>query len=204
MKKQVILHPLLLALFPASYLFGTFHQYLQLSMTVRPVIVCLSCVCAAWVATTMLMRDKKRAAIVVSLLTLAFFSYQAVSEAIGSFLSPGRAEMASGHMIIAGCFTLALAGGAACWKLRGYLNELTYVLNVIGTILVATPLVSFGIQQLLAGPVKTLSSGHASFEAVVGKPLHPDKTPDIYYIVLDGYGREDYLRDNYKFDNAET
>ena len=35
-------------------------------------------------------------------------------------------------------------------------------------------------------------------------PAPGDDLPDIYYIVLDGYGREDILDEYYKFDNSEV
>ena len=38
---------------------------------------------------------------------------------------------------------------------------------------------------------------------IVAQPIIPDVRPDVYYIVLDGYGREDVLQELYGFENRE-
>lgn len=65
----------------------------------------------------------------------------------------------------------------------------------------------FALVMLLLTAFKGTGESSGSDEVIVKEPvdIHPDTTnlPDIYYIVVDAYGRDDILKDLYGYDNEE-
>jgi hypothetical protein len=203
MKKQVIIHPFLFALFPALFLFGTNSKFVDFPVVFRPALLSLAVVSIAWMALTAAVRAKRQAAIAVSLTVLGVFSFQAVSQALNSLASQqGIQGLSTGHQIIVGSLALTLAGTVLCLKLRKYLEEITYLMNVVGTVLVAVPLTTVAIEGLVGSEVRELMPPRAAFEAALNESVKAARQPDIYYIILDGYGRADVLLDEYGFDNS--
>jgi hypothetical protein len=90
-----------------------------------------------------------------------------------------------------------LAALAIWWASRKSLNPmaLTYPLNLIGLFLLALPLVQL-ISFLLQSRASQTEDTSVLNLKVSGQP------PDIYYIILDGYGREDVLQDQFGYDNS--
>jgi hypothetical protein len=82
------------------------------------------------------------------------------------------------------------------WK-YGVSSRLTPVLNALGFLLMIVTLTQIVVWK-----------ARSPFKPVVESPAFPDPaqsssdSPDIYYIVLDGYGRSDYLQENFNFDNS--
>lgn len=204
MKKQVVIHPFLFALFPALFLFGSNNKFFELSVVFRPALLSLAVVSIAWAALSAVLRDKRQSAIPVSIAVLGLFSFQAVSDALTNLASEqGIQGLSTGHQIIVGCLALALAGALLCLKLKKYLDPITYLMNVVGTILVAVPLTTVAIDRLVGGEVREMMPPRDAFEAALNEPITAGERPDIYYIVTDGYGRADVLLDEYGFDNSE-
>lgn len=85
------------------------------------------------------------------------------------------------------------------WEKLSMRDMVTLFLNATSVVLIIFPLwTTAGI--LLRGTedvkmVKTIQSG---FEVSLNKT----STPDIYIIIVDGYGREDFLQDVYGYDNS--
>ena len=203
MQKQIIIHPFLFALFPALFLFGTNSKFVDFSVVLRPALLTLVVVSLAWMLLTVAVGAKRQAAIAVSLTVLGLFSFQAVSQAINSLASQQGIEgLSTGHQIILGSLALTVAGTVLCLKMRKYLEEITYLMNVVGTVLVAVPLTTVAIERLVGGEVRELMPPRAAFEAALNAPVDTAERPDIYYIILDGYGRADVLAEEYGFDNS--
>lgn len=81
-------------------------------------------------------------------------------------------------------------------------HHITYSLNAASSIFILLIVFGFLKQASVLSPADipqlTWKSKPAPF-----MPTMPDDLPDIYYIVLDGYGRSDILSDYYGYDNSE-
>ena len=73
------------------------------------------------------------------------------------------------------------------------------ILNAIGLGALLLPLLSLGTFFLRAG---TDDGRAARIPAVVLRPPAAEPAPDIYYIILDGYSRSDYMADPIGLDNS--
>jgi hypothetical protein len=203
MNKQVILHPFLFALFPSFFLFGANNGFFEFSAVLRPAVLTLVVVCVVWLASSAIVRDMRQTAIAISLTVLGLFSFQAVSDTLGQVGSKqGIQSVSTAHQIIVGSLIFALGGTVLCIRLRKYLDQITYLMNVVGTILVAVPLMTVTIDRLVGHEARKLIPDRKAFEAALDLPVNPAERPDIYYIVLDGYGRADFLREEFDFDNS--
>lgn len=203
MNKQVILHPFLFALFPAFFLFGANDGFFEFSAVLRPAALTLAVVSIVWVASFAIVRDKRQSAIAISLTVLGLFSFQAVSDTLSQVGSKqGIQTVSTAHQIIVGSLIFALGGSVLCIRLKKYLDQITYLMNVVGTILVAVPMMTVTIGRLVGHEAAKLIPDRKAFEAILDLPVNPAERPDIYYIVLDGYGRADFLREEFDFDNS--
>jgi hypothetical protein len=74
----------------------------------------------------------------------------------------------------------------------------TYILNVIGLFLLILPVV-----QLISFTMQSRISRAAENDTSALNLEVPSQPPDIYYIILDGYGRSDVLKNEYGYDNSD-
>lgn len=105
-------------------------------------------------------------------------------------------------LVVALCAILA-AGVFFAARYRGRLKNLTRVLNVVAVTLLALVVVN-----LLTGTPRrdvSIRADEVRSAARGGRAEQVDLSslPDIYYIILDEYGSESFLRDSYSFDNSE-
>jgi hypothetical protein len=75
-------------------------------------------------------------------------------------------------------------------------------MNVVSIFLVASPLFQVGLGLFGAWSLQAAIPDRTEFYAdTLPKDAAPG--PDIYYLVLDGYARQDVLRDYFDYDNTE-
>ncbi len=148
------------------------------------------------------LREWQRAALVTTILLVLFFSY-------GHIYSYLKGVTVSGiylfrHRSLAPLW-IVLAGLGVWWASRKRLDTQKYteVLNIIGITLLVFPAVQVGSglwKQWRAWSELTRTAP----VTILGDTVSGDQDrPDIYYIILDAYGRADVLRELYRYDNSE-
>lgn len=143
----------------------------------------------------LLLKDGLRAALVASVILVLFFTYGHVYAFLEPLqplgFSPGR------HRFLLPLWLLLFVSGIR-WALRRRdLSGLTQGLNTISAVVLLFPLAQialFGLRSLQASQV--VQAQQAPFELQL-----PQDPPDIYYIVLDAYARDDILRQDLGLDN---
>jgi len=200
MRKPMVIHPFLFAIFPVVFLIS--HNVTQVSLreAIRPTLVIIGASCLMWLVLSWLLKDTRKGAILVSSLLLLFFSHGHLYTIIkaqgwsvaGIVISGKHKYIFLLAAVIFGSVTYAVA------RSRSDLHRLTAALNVVAAFLVAIP-ASTAIYSIAARP-------EISVQTRVNNSPHPIKPggrPDIYYIILDSYGRADVLQDVYQYDNSE-
>lgn len=195
-QKQVILHPILCAVYPAVFLYSANAKVFDFSILLAPVVTLVAAAALAWFLLARLMDDSKLAAVFTSMPLIAFFSYGAIEQAARSSGS------GTWTLLVSGCVALVFAAALAMLKWRQYLDQATYIFNIVSLILAAAPLFQIGMWNVGALSARELLPDRAAFEANPISGRAPANAPDIYYFVLDGYGRDDVLRSDYAFDNT--
>lgn len=147
----------------------------------RPLAVTVGITFAIWTIATLALRDLRRGAIVASTLTALLF----VAAPLEAFLGPWPTF---------GLYLLAaiLAG----WKWK---RSPTFFFNVTGLVLAA--MVAFQIGYRLNRAYQALSEIHVAKAERGGTKA--TQTPDIFYIILDAYGRSDAIKHYIGYDNSE-
>ncbi len=95
---------------------------------------------------------------------------------------------------------VAWAGLSLISKGPGKMRFLAVLFTFTSTLLAIFPMVVVG-RLFLELPLSAYRAPVAGGPEI--GPSASAQKPDIYYIVLDGYGRDDILRDYYSFDNSE-
>lgn len=155
---------------------------LSLAGALWPLVAGTAVVLLGWVTLAWMVGDGRAAALSITVLAIATLSYPNVTrlaEAIG--LGPAWLYL----LIIVICFGLLHTTRLA--------SELTVFVNVLLSIVA----IAFAVQ---------IAWSELRRSTVVAPPLEAEGSPgagrpDVYVLVLDGYGRSDVLRDIYGFDN---
>lgn len=198
MLKKIPLYPLLFALF--SVLSLTAHNIGQIFIgeMMRPLAFSLALAGILFWILHRLLRDPHRAALASASLLFLFFSYGQVYSAF-----EGQTVVGIGlfrHRILFPLFCL-LGIFVVVWILRKIKHpaSLTYWLNLVSIFLLVYPSLSI-VSTLLQQAVSDASSKNSP---AISEGNANAATRDVYYIILDGYGRQDVLQREYGFDNTE-
>lgn len=214
------LHPLAFALFPLLSLYAANSAEVRLADLLRPALVVLAATLALWAVFQAAARRSngggRKAAVLVSAFLLLFFFYdgllrfvEPVVTEILIVLVPTRVAHINPHRYLVPLWGAGAASAAVvCLRSRRGFQTLTTVLNAAGLVLVALPLFTIAARSAAAAR-HSRPTTRTPLSAV--RPVVPAKTmdrpagrpavPDIYYIVLDAYGRQDVLRAFYGHDN---
>ncbi len=144
---------------------------------------------------TAVLRNVQRAALVTLLISSLLLSYGHLVNLLSKvFAAPDNAYILHGIVLA----VAALAVLAVIFRAGG--GHLTRALNVVSTLLVV-------FQVISALPYYLTMAVHANAEGETAEVMLPITLPgeqrDVYFILLDNYGREDFLSTKVNFDNSE-
>jgi hypothetical protein len=207
----------LIALIPLLSAFETNVQEVTGRELVVPILVTLSLTIGLWALAAWVLHDLARGALVASAAVFCFFNFGVVDNFLGRLTGAGSAEMSlwrSVAVLVVGVGVLV----GVLWallrrpKLLGGLTPLLngfaalVVLALLGLLTSETILASRGNEADAARPIAYARPGEGTGPetgAVVPTTPNPPRRPDIYYIILDGYGRGDVLESEYDYDNSD-
>lgn len=190
----------LLSSFPVLFLFGQNSNALRPNDVLRPLVVANALALCLWLATGVLSRKWAESAALSSLAVLFLLSYGHAYDWIKSLGATGAAIGRHRFLLPMGLLILILC---AVYLYRTSRRPLwtSAFLNVIGLTLVLLPMAAIaqaGLAQQQRVEVTILDDGGA--ELVI--PALSGEQPDIYYIILDAYARQDLLLGIYDYDNS--
>lgn len=195
MIRNRVFHPLLFALYPIAALLAFNIDWLRPSNAARATLLSVLGTLFLLILLARLTRNWHRAGLLTSLAVITFFSYGHLYEgmkAMGLGASLGR------HRFLAPLF-LALAVFLFYWILRRVRRPeaATSILNIVAAVTLVLPFLTLG-----RWAYASLTGGLPVQESPSTLQLpEGERPPDIYYIIVDGYAREDTLRQVYEYDN---
>lgn len=201
--KRFAVHPFIIALFPVLFLYDRNAGHFPLGAVVRPAVISLGMAIAMWLVLLAISRNAKKAALAASLFLALFFSYgHLVNLAGGAGFSVAGARVALSHLFIPVMAAMFLVGAYFAVRTRRDLSNITAVLNYASLCLVALPTSSIVTHEIKAAFAPTYDARELDEGAAEIPTKSPSPPPNIYYIILDGYGRGDRLKEFYGFDNS--
>jgi len=196
--QRYLLHPFLFGLYPVLYQLAVNISEISIDHGYRPLAVSLFAVVLLLLSFRFIYRDWTKAALAATVLLILFYSYGHVYIALKGItlggMYPFRHRTLAPVWVALACF--------AIWRMfgkKGNLATLTSMFNTAGLFLLIMP-----VYQLVSHPFQTRISESASKRNAQMLALQADgNQPDIYYIILDGYGRSDVLKNVYGYDNSD-
>lgn len=199
MKDRIIrsayLHPVVFAIYPILFLFSSNMNILSLVDILRPLILVTGGAIILFLILKLILGDDHRSSGLVSVFLIFFFSYGHIR-----FLLPDLRWHIGSFVLYPNTVLIPLWGAVLLivafliFRMRNKQANLSYFLNVSGIILICVSLITI-LPSVLGGSNNTEDS----------KPLDINEgitqKPDIYYIILDGYGGNDILKERFGFDN---
>jgi len=197
MKKLSLIHPFVFSLFPVFFLYAKNANQVAFQDIILPlVIVTVSAVLISFLFFQ-LFKEIHKSTIMTSALILFFFSFGHLTGIVEPSNISGNGETSSLEYYILGLGVLILL--SLTWLLltiKKDMSKISSILFVISACLFLFQIIPIANRVLNSNPEPVLAQTEIT-------PVHPQKTyPDIYYIILDGYGRNDILKDIYHYDNS--
>ena len=189
------LHPFLFAIYPILALLGVNVSEVETASGWRPLLLS---VFAAGLLTLILyaiLRDWKRAALLSTVVLILFYSYGHVYILLKG-VNLGGFYLFRHRTLIP--LWIALGVFLLWWVSRKsfHVQTATYTLNLLGLFLLILPVFQL-TSYLLQNHSSQTEANISTLSLQAG-----DNPPDIYYIILDGYGRADVLKNEYGYDNS--
>ena len=198
MRRPLVIHPFLFALLPVLFLFSHNVEQLSPRVMLAPALVLVAGAFMMWSLLSLILRDWRRAGLVVTLALLLFFTYGHVSHLAVSPTWTDSGGLRHRHLLAIWAGLFALGVYASRWA-RGGLPALTRFLNVAAVVSVAIPLAGIATYEAKSALAPD-RSGALRAETEAAKPA--GELPHVYYIILDEYGGDEILREMYDLDNG--
>ena len=194
---DLLWHPVLWGIFPVLALYAYNITEIKLTEAERSFIIAFCMALILLLVLRLIIREWHRAAAISLLVLLAFFSYGHVYQFLEG-ISP--AGLAIGRHRILVPIYLAVFSIAGWWiaRRKGDLRVMTRALNVAALTALILPVLQISlyiVREANAGIPET------SAELQILQSSGNKSPPDIYYIILDAYSRDDILEEFYQYDN---
>jgi len=199
MKKPFIIHPFLFAIFPILFLFShNIDRAVSFSETLLPVAIALGFTLLLVLLSRLILRDNKKAGIIVSIFLVLFFSYGHVHDMMWGRLFIGK------HRYLLPTWGILFACGAYFTiRTRRDLRNFTSILDIVAFSLVVVSLLNIGVYEFKTRGAWQYSRSTEDRETNTTDLGDAATLRDIYYIILDGYASSSTLKAIYGYDNHE-
>jgi hypothetical protein len=191
-------YPFLLACYPALSLLQVNFQEVDPRVVIRPLLASVLFTAAIFMITFAITRRIHQSAAFTALCLILFFSYGHIYNMFSAQVMEGFFLGRHRWLIISYLILFLVITWLIFTKMKDGL-QITKVINPISLVLVALPVIqilSIGVKQSNSAVVLPRQERMEVESSATGEK------PDIYYIILDMYTREDSLKQDFNFDNS--
>lgn len=181
-----------------------------MSAIIFPIFISIICTSSLWLILSLILSDGSKTAALVSFFVLLFFSYghfygliklQLKNLLLNTFgkglIAPEKAFLIFwGIIFILGTWFILI-------KVRRVSKQFTSLLNITAIFLIIIPIFEIGTYEVRAGTIQPKLDYETTSETARGGWGKETTPPDIYYIILDAYGRADILEEVYHHENDQ-
>lgn len=195
-KLTVAVHPILIGLYPILALLAGNLDQVRPAAALRAGLFSLAFCLAMYGALKMILRDTAAPAVLSSFWLVLFYTYGHLYQATEGQALFGFVFGKHRYLLI---FWLVLfaCGSGLIFARRRRLGGLNPILNLASGLLLVFPLLQIGQFAIQAQAAAAVRSPQGTGAALAGAQAN---TPNIYYIILDGYTRADAMRERYGLD----
>ncbi len=201
-KRLVLLYPFLLAALPVFFLAS--RNEVPLHQVIGPLAIVLVATLLLSILLRLFIKDISKVAVILSVVLVIFFSS-------GHMINIIRAVpidipiVKFSHVMLFVMFLGTIGAIAFVWGILRYKGSLTQPMHYFGiavSFLVIFNVVNFALNTPRAMSVPVTKDVQNLNISDHSEPLGIE-LPDVYYIILDGYAREDVLNEVHGFDNND-
>lgn len=189
-------YPILLSIYPVLTLFSTNTYQVSIAVLFRPLVIFAIFSVLLFGGMRLIFREWHKAAFVTALILLFLTSFGHIENFLENKNVRGAPYYIFSGWLIVFVFLILLKNK---FKGRFVFSKLAPSINLMAIILLLYPIAK-GVQYYV------IRSSSPSSKYVEYQPLDissNEQTPDIYYIIPDGYARSDILQDAYDYNNSE-
>lgn len=196
MLKSRLLHPLLLCLYPVLLIYSENLDQIKPDNLLVPVFVCLGACTALACFFRLFCSRLENVTLLTSTYIFLFFSYGAFEKA----LNLGRSQPEFLHYLQPGFWGLALI--VLPFLILHPKTDPGPVATQFVNVIALSLMLMLGFNISTAWLSGKTHGRKAAVPTQTSTPLQAVARPDIYFIILDGYGRADILKELYSYDNG--
>jgi len=211
--QKSIFYPFLFAIFPIIYLYSINFVETPLFDVILPILISLSGTFVLLIITRLILKTWIKAGLVISLLLILSFSYGHLYELINTSIM-NEFEIGRHRYLMIEFFAIFIIGTIIIIRTKIKTNNSTIILNSIAITLIVITIPTFIFSdnseinldlENFISPNNNLFSNsfEISYELENLDQLKSPEKPDIYYILLDGYGGTMRMKEDLNFDNYE-
>lgn len=203
MKKYIIIHPFLFALFPILFLVSHNIEQASLSEILLPSAFVLGITFLLILLSNLFAKDIKKVAVIISIFIILFFSYGHIYDLIVDW-SVGSFEIGRHRYLLIIWGLILICSTYLTIRMRRDLQNLTSILNVVALSLIVISIFDIGVYHFQGRNTWTdRSENSKDLQNDTNNLKNISELPDIYYIILDGYASSSTLTEVYNFDNQD-
>jgi len=201
LKKSLVIHSFLFAITPILFLFSHNVEQVSLSEMFLPSAIVLGFTLLLVLLSRLIFRDIKKAAILISISLVLFFSYGHIYDLITDWHINSFTIGRHRYLMLAWGFLFTCSAYLTI-RTRRDLHNVTTTLNIVALSLVVIPLLNIGVYELKTKNTwQDTSKSMEGSETTTTNPGNGSAFRDIYYIILDGYASSATLKEVYGYDN---
>lgn len=198
MKRIPPVHPFLFVLWFIIFFWSANPDSVQsIGEVLVPWFVGSCLVLVLWIPLALLVANGKKAALSVSCATILLFSYNPLWMLLSGMKTSRGLHVA---LFLLWTVLLVLSLGLTL-RVRKHLPAITAIFNAVALFLLGISAVQIVTVGWRARAIVSAARQREATPQNVGRP-DVNNLPNIYYIILDGYARQDILAELYEYDNA--
>ena len=215
-KNPKIFHPFLIAFFPIIAVYSVNIGLIQLEQFILTTLLIVGSAFLFFLCLKRILKNRKKAALIVTLSFIIFFSFGHVYNMLNQ-ISIDDVDLGSNRILLPIFVILFVIGSFLIIKTKRTLDNATSIANTISVVLIFVIVVmvgieTFGCDECLIQQDTSWYFDFFSDEKIDFSSYFEDHSfsisesgslPNIYYIILDGYPRNDVLKKHVNFDNSE-
>ncbi len=198
---RIPFYPLLLGIYPVLYLWAANYYQVEPFVILSPLLISLGLTGLTSLVTWLAFRNLRKAAIVTGLFLALFFFYGHFFDMIAGWKVFGI--IVGRHLFVMLLWGLLFAAGVL-WTVRARsdLKTLTWGFNLVTSFLVVLTLLQLAFFSLYrASTAQTTADETPTAQSTSVVQVADPSSPDVYYILMDGYDRQDLLKQDIGLDN---
>jgi hypothetical protein len=202
-KYVLVFHPFIFAIYPVLELYFKVSSSASFSEVWRSFFVILLVLVICLLLVNRWLKDWDRTGFIVSLTIFGLLYYGGVYVSAWELGWVGHGILRHELLLPLWFGLLSVLGSRWVWKKFSNPKIITIMLNLMASVAILLSTTRYIIRKVSAGSVnpRALSTKILSDEDQIF--LDAERKPDIYYIILDGYAREDVLQKIYGYDNSD-